>query len=188
MQINIQLEHTIYVPEQMPRIGAPQVAFAGRSNVGKSSLLNSLGRGRLAKVSSQPGKTRSINFYHLPGHNLYLVDLPGYGYAARSKQERAQWSRLVESYLRHNPELTLVVVLLDCRIEPQPLDRQLIEYLQERGLGILPILTKADKAKMSQRNKILKKWQQILYSQEPPILFSAKSGLGRDKLWKELLH
>jgi len=187
MQINICLEHTVYDPKKMPRIQAPQIALAGRSNVGKSSLINCLGQGRLAKVSSHPGKTRSVNFYHLPRSGLYLVDLPGYGYAARSKRERDIWPLLVESCLRNNPQLTRAVVLLDCRIPPQALDTQLSEYLTQKGLDILPILTKSDKTKMGQRSRIQKNWQNLLHLPEPPLLFSAKTGMGRDKLW-EMLH
>ena len=186
MQINIVLEHTIYDPDKMPRIDAPQIALAGRSNVGKSSLINSLGRGRLAKVSSNPGKTRSVNFYNLPNMGLYLVDLPGYGYAARSKQERRMWPLLVESCLQKNPHLTRAIVLLDSRIPPQTLDTQLTEYLREKGLDILPILTKTDKTKMGQRSRIQKTWQQLLGLSEPPLLFSAKTGTGRDALWEML--
>ncbi len=187
MQINIALEHTVYEPEKMPSIQAPQVALAGRSNVGKSSLINSLGRGRLARVSSHPGKTRSVNFYHLPNMGLYLVDLPGYGYAVRSKSERKIWPLLVERCLQRNPHLTQAVVLLDSRIPPQNLDQQLMEYLSQKGLDILPILTKSDKTKMSQRNRIQKNWQRLLDLPEPPLLFSAKTGAGQEALW-DLLH
>jgi GTP-binding protein len=186
MQINISLEHTVYEPDKMPRIQAPQIALAGRSNVGKSSLINSLGGGRLAKVSSHPGKTRSVNFYHLPNMGLYLVDLPGYGYAARSKKERRIWPLLVESCLRKNPFLTRAIVLLDSRIPPQALDTQLMDYLGQKGLDILPILTKTDKTKMGQRSRIQKSWQRLLDLSEPPLLFSAKTGLGQDALWAML--
>jgi len=186
MQINIVLEHTVYDPEKMPRIQTPQIALAGRSNVGKSSLINSLGRGRLAKVSSHPGKTRSVNFYHLPNMDLYLVDLPGYGYAARSKREREIWPLLVERCLQRNPHLTRAVVLLDSRIPPQNLDLQLMDYLSQKGLDILPILTKTDKTKMGQRNKIQKSWQRLLGLSEPPLLYSAKTGTGQEDLWKML--
>jgi GTP-binding protein len=183
MQINIVLEHTVYDPEKMPRIDAPQIALAGRSNVGKSSLINSLGRGRLAKVSSHPGKTRSVNFYHLPNMGLYLVDLPGYGYASRSKREREVWPLLVERCLQRNPHLARAVVLLDSRIPPQDLDLQLTEYLSQKGLDILPILTKTDKTKMGQRGRAQKNWQRLLGLPEPPSLFSAKTGLGREVIW-----
>ncbi len=186
MQINISLEHTVYEPDQMPRIETPQIALAGRSNVGKSSLINSLGRGRLAKVSQNPGKTRSVNFYHLPAMGLYLVDLPGYGYAARSKREREMWPLLVESCLQRNPLLTRAIVLLDSRIPPQALDTQLTEYLSQKGLDILPILTKTDKTKMGQRSRIQRTWQRLLDLSEPPLLFSATKGTGREALWDML--
>ena len=184
MQINIALEYTVYDPEKMPRIQTPQIALAGRSNVGKSSMINSLGRGRLAKVSSHPGKTRSVNFYHLSDMGLYLVDLPGYGYAARSKRERDVWPLLVEGCLQKNPLLHQVIMVLDSRIPPQSLDTQLAEYLEQKGLDILPILTKTDKAKMSQRSRIQKTWQRLLDLSEPPLLFSAKTGLGKETLWR----
>jgi len=151
--------------------------------VGKSTLINCLaGRKALAKVSSTPGKTRSINFYHVAPGDFYLVDLPGYGYARRSKKEREQWSALVEAYMAGNTLLNGVALLLDCKIPPQTLDLDLIAYVQAKNIPILAVLTKADKCKQAQRQASVKSWKQILKHGEP-ILFSGKTGTGKQKLW-----
>ena len=143
-------------PEQYPQPGPPEVAFAGRSNVGKSSLLNLLtNRRHLAKVSGNPGKTRTINFYTINDDEFRIVDLPGYGYARVSKSESAQWGGMVESYLESRPALKGVCVLVDIRHEPAAMDRQLREYLAHRGLPMMVVATKADKVSGNGRAKQL---------------------------------
>lgn len=187
MQTQMVLEHTIYDPKDMPSLDSPQIALAGRSNVGKSSLINCLsGKKKLAKISSTPGKTRSINFYFLPKQGFYLVDLPGYGYAARSKKEQRLWQELISRYFASNPALKGVVVLLDSRLEPQALDLQLISFIREQNLGLLPVLTKADKGKMSQRTRVQNMWHDLLAPSRAPILFSAQTGRGKDAFWSLL--
>ncbi len=132
-------------PQHFPQTDMPEIAFVGRSNVGKSSLLNTLvGRKKLAHISSTPGKTRHINFYRIDGR-YHFVDLPGYGYAKVSKTEREAWRKSIESYLTGRRQLKLVVSLIDIRHEPTRLDRELIEWLDQLGLPFVIVLTKSDK-------------------------------------------
>jgi GTP-binding protein len=190
MNVSLKLEATVYTPGQLDPPAVAQVAMAGRSNVGKSSLINCLaGRTRsLAKVSATPGKTRSINFYRVAGHELYLVDLPGYGYAKTSKAERAKWAELIEAYIQKTEDLHAVVMLLDSRHPPQKLDLELADYLRALAMPIVPVLTKADKCKQAERAARQREWRSILPQAEPPLLFSSKTGMGRDKLWQMLLR
>ncbi len=132
-------------PDQFPKAPIPEIAFAGRSNVGKSTLLNSIvGRKALAKTSATPGKTQQINFFRINDRS-HFVDLPGYGYAKVSKTEREAWARLIESYLRGRDQLRLVVALSDIRHEPTALDRGLFDWLNSIGRPFLVVLTKYDK-------------------------------------------
>ncbi|MFO7718598.1 MAG: ribosome biogenesis GTP-binding protein YihA/YsxC [Thermodesulfobacteriota bacterium] len=180
----LELETTAYTAEQFPALDSPQVAFAGRSNVGKSSLINALaGRKTLAKISSTPGKTRSLNFYRVTGEALYLVDLPGYGYAKRSKTERNQWAALINSYFAQSSGLKAVLMLLDTRLAPQKLDLELVSFLQREGTPLIAVLTKADKCKNKERAQAQRQWGDLLGAQTPLILFSAKTGLGNSRLW-----
>lgn len=181
------LETTAYTKPQLVTTDIPQVALAGRSNVGKSSLINCLaGRKALAKISSTPGKTRSINYYRA-GSGLYVVDLPGYGYARCSKTERQKWAELIDHYLATSPSLKAVAVLLDCRLKPQGNDLDLTGYIREKGLTLIPVLTKIDKCKQNEQNTRRREWEAILGKSEPVILFSSKTGRGRDELWRRLL-
>lgn len=187
MNYSITLTTTAYNKEQFPEIEFPQIALAGRSNVGKSSLINALaGRKALAKTSSTPGKTRSINFYWVTPGKFYLVDLPGYGYAKCSKQERQKWAELIEYYFQSFKMIKAVVVLLDCRLEPQVSDLNLTAYMQQQNIPLLPVLTKTDKCNMKQRSQTLKAWQEYLGQDSNPIFFSAKTNMGRNKLWNLL--
>ncbi len=146
MPSTVILEKTIYTIDQLGEMPLPQLALAGRSNVGKSSLLNKLtGRKNLAKTSSTPGKTRSLNFYRVSPEEFYLVDLPGYGYARCSKSERDKWAALITRYLRDNARLFGVIALLDSRLPPQALDIDLITYIKAQGIEVFPVMTKADK-------------------------------------------
>lgn len=181
------LEVTAYTLDQLPRIPVPQVALAGRSNVGKSSLINTLaGRKALAKISSTPGKTKSVNFFRCGEAGLYLVDLPGYGYAKQSKAERAKWAKLIERYLSQTPELQAVALLLDSRLPPQQLDIDLAGYVRELGLTLIPVLTKADKGKQREREQVRSQWSGLLGG-EKALFFSSKTGKGKDALWARLL-
>ena len=166
-----------------PESNLPEVAFAGRSNVGKSSLLNRLvRRKRVARVSNTPGRTREINFFRVNGH-FVLVDLPGYGYARISKEQRAEWKPLIEGYLHSSRELRGIVQLLDVRHDPTSDDRQMIDFLASLGVPALFALTKIDKLTRAQRERrIAELTEQLGVSMEQVISFSAETGEGRDEL------
>ncbi len=188
MPSTVILEKTVYTIDQLGEMPLPQLALAGRSNVGKSSLLNKLtGRKNLAKTSSTPGKTRSLNFYKVTPEEFYLVDLPGYGYARCSKAERDKWAALITRYLQKNPWLVGVVALLDSRLPPQTLDIDLITYIRSQGLDVFPVMTKADKCKQPVRHTNQAAWQRLLGLQKPPMLISSHSGMNIDKLWQFFL-
>ncbi len=173
-------------PDQYPKTGLPEVAFAGRSNVGKSSLINALlGRRKLAQTSATPGKTRLVNFFSVNG-KLCFVDLPGYGFARVSQAVKESWGPMIETYLRDSASLRLVVSILDVRHDPTGQDRDLIEWLRHYGRPHVIVLTKADKLS---RGEALKRRRQIaslleLGEDEPLILFSAQTGDGKAELWK----
>jgi len=186
MRKTLTLEKTIYPSSGLTLPDAPQLALAGRSNVGKSSLLNRLaGRRQLARVSATPGKTQSINLYRVEPGGCYLADLPGYGYARRSKEERAKWGRLIEDYLTKNPRLRGVAVLIDCRLAPQESDLNMVAWLNACGIAALGVLTKADKCSRRDRESQKARWGQLLGS-HAPVLFSSVTGLGLDELWRRI--
>lgn len=166
-----------------PEPKLPEIAFAGRSNVGKSSLLNRLvRRKRFARVSNTPGRTREINFF-VVNQQFVLVDLPGYGYARISKEKRAEWRPLIEGYLRSSPELRGIVQLLDVRHDPTGDDRQMLEFLAKLGIPTLFALTKTDKLRQAQRAARLRELKEDLgVPEEQVIPFSAVTGEGRDDL------
>lgn len=166
-----------------PEPKLPEVAFAGRSNVGKSSLLNKLiRRKRFARVSNTPGRTREINFF-VVNKQFVLVDLPGYGYARISKERRAEWRPLIESYLRNSPELRGIVQLLDVRHDPTRDDRQMIAFLADLGVPTLFALTKVDKLTATQRTERVRAIMDELEAGEEQVIpFSAVTGEGRDEL------
>ena len=152
---NVTLRYTCGRPDQFPADGIPQVAFSGRSNVGKSSLINALiGRKSLARVSSQPGKTITVNFYDA-GRKLYLVDLPGYGFAKRSAEDQKRWSGLVDGYITGSEALRLVVQLVDMRIGPTADDNMMLNYLIDAGIPCLLVATKSDKLNKTEYGKML---------------------------------
>ena len=187
MNRTMELVKTVFEPGQLETFDLPQVALAGRSNVGKSSLVNCLaGRKSLARISSSPGKTRSLNFYLVKPDEFFLVDLPGYGYARTAKSERAKWGKLIERYLGGNTQLAAVIVLLDSRIPPQKLDLDLVSYLRGSGIPLLSVLTKADKCKQQEVARRQKEWKELLGSGQTPLPFSSKTGKGRDRLWSLL--
>ena len=174
-----------FAERDFPRETIPEVVLAGRSNVGKSSLINRLaGNKRLARTSSTPGKTRSINFYRF-GRAFYLVDLPGFGYARVEKGAIAGWKRLIEKYFRDRPSVVLVVHIVDVRITPTKLDIELAEWMDFLGLPQLVVATKADK--LSGNEKVAQ--QRVISSAfegKPVILASAVSGIGCNEIWKRV--
>lgn len=171
------------VPAWRPPMTLPEVAFAGRSNVGKSSLLNALVRRRaIARVSRTPGRTREINFFEVNGE-FVLVDLPGYGYARVSKAARASWQPLIEGYLRHTQMLRGLVLLLDVRRDPTDDDRQMLGFLGERGLPVMVAITKIDKLTAGVAAQRVEEITAALgLDPEQVIPFSATTGAGRDEL------
>lgn len=182
---NVRFERSFGTSAQLTPSTAPEVAFSGRSNVGKSSLLNKLfNRKGLAKVSQTPGKTATINFYDVDGADF--VDLPGYGYAKVSKSEKGRWSELIEGYFNQARVFALVVALVDIRHEAMPLDVHMIDFLRESGLPFAVVLTKADKLSkqqiMKQTAAIRKQLQ--LPKDVPFLATSAENGTGIDDLRK----
>jgi GTP-binding protein len=168
----------------------PEVAFLGRSNVGKSSVINSLVGAKLAKTSSTPGRTRSINFFELrwagkPQPELIFTDLPGYGYAKISREISSQWPAFIEPYLERRPSLALCLVLVDVNVPPQESDRQLLDFLAASGRPFLIVGTKSDKLSGNQlRNSLQMLGRE--YPQARIVPFSAKSAAGHEELWKEI--
>jgi len=180
---NTDIATTAVKPEHFPTTGWPEVAFVGKSNVGKSSLINAmLGRKRLARTSGTPGKTRTINFFHVE-NKLYFADLPGYGYARISKSESEKWGEMVESYLQDRPPLKRIFLLVDIRHEPGENDKMLYEWLRHFNLPFTLIATKSDKLKRSQIPRHLAIIRKALGATEPPIPFSSETKDGRDQLW-----
>jgi GTP-binding protein len=175
----------------LPGGGLPEAAFLGRSNVGKSSLINSLlGRKGLVRVSQQPGCTRALNYY-LINRAFYFVDLPGYGYARVSRAQQAAWGRLILGYLEKRGTLKVVVFLQDPRRRPEEEEFLLWQRLRQWGRLVIPVLTKADKLKQRDRSRTLLEISESLspFGVEPPDLvwFSARTQEGRDRLWGRLL-
>ncbi len=168
--------------EQLPQSKAPEVSFVGRSNVGKSSLINKLfNRKSLAKVSGKPGKTANINFFEADG--IHFVDLPGYGFAQRSQAEKQRWADLIDAYFTSERSHNLVIALVDIRIEAQALDLQMIDYLKGAGLPFIIALTKADKLSRQKQQAQLRKLAAAFGVDEMAcVVTSAQTGLGIDTL------
>lgn len=166
----------------------PEIAFGGRSNVGKSSLLNVLvNRKKLARTSGTPGRTQAINFFAVDDR-LYLVDLPGYGYARAPLKVRESWGKMVENYLKGRTNLKAVVVILDIRRDPSEDDKALLRWLAHYGIGSIPVLTKADKLTRHQstvRAKIIRDQLPGTLS-DRPVIFSARTRDGRESLWQKI--
>lgn len=180
---NVTYEKSFGTSEQLEPSTAPEIAFAGRSNVGKSSLLNKLfNRKGLAKVSQTPGKTATINFFD--GSGVKFVDLPGYGYAKVSKSEKARWSELIEGYFNQDREFTLVVSLIDIRHDPSELDINMVNFLREADLPFVVALTKADKLSRQQqmKQKAAIKRKLALGPDAPMVVTSSAKGDGIDEL------
>lgn len=171
-----------------PQDGLPEIAFAGKSNVGKSTLINAiLGRKALARTSSQPGKTRTINFYGV-NDMMYVVDLPGYGYAKVPKSEVAKWGMMMEDYLQKRKELRAIILLIDIRHEPGKNDIMMYEWLKHFGFDIIIAATKSDKINRSQIQKHLSVIRKTLKltSEDVLIPFSGEKKTGVEELWAEI--
>ncbi len=175
-------------PEQYPLPDMPEIAMAGRSNVGKSSLINTLlNRKKLAKTSSTPGKTRTINFYKI-NQLFYLVDLPGYGYAKVSKRERESWGGMIGNYLSRRSSLREVVLLVDCRHDPSGDDKEMYQWIQQHGYGRIVIATKADKLSRSKLMQQLKRIRNQLGMEKEAVILpvSALKKEGVEPVWEAL--
>jgi GTP-binding protein len=186
--MEVEFLTSAFKKSQYPPPDRFEIAFAGRSNVGKSSLINVLvNRRGLAKTSSRPGRTQAINFF-LVDDRLYLVDLPGYGFAQVPLQVRASWQQMVEDYLSSRLNLKAVIVILDIRRDPSQGDKDLLGWLKHYGISSIPVLTKADKLSRNQAHskvgEIERELEGLITS--PPILFSAKTRQGRDSLWERI--
>ncbi len=171
-----------------PMDGKPEIAFAGKSNVGKSTLINAiLGRRALARTSSQPGKTRTINFYDV-NDMMYVVDLPGYGYAKAPKSEIAKWGEMIETYLERREELRAIILLIDIRHEPGKNDIMMYDWLKHYGYDIIIAATKSDKINRSQIQKQLSLIKKTLKLQPGDVLipFSGEKKTGVEELWAEI--
>lgn len=182
----VSLDIVCGVTSRLPDTGRPEVAFAGKSNVGKSSLINGLvNRKALARTSSQPGKTRTINFYRV-NEELYLVDLPGYGYAAAPEEIKAQWGKMIERYLHTSQNLKCVFLLIDIRHAPSANDRMMYHWILEQGYRPVIIATKLDKIKRSQIQKQLKLIRETLEAEKDTVMipFSAATKQGREEIWE----
>lgn len=183
---NVSLETVIGVTSSIPDNKMPEIAFAGKSNVGKSSLINALmNRKSLARTSAQPGKTQTINFYNI-NDELYFVDLPGYGYAKVSQQEKEKWGKMIEKYLRQSKVLKAVFLLIDIRHEPSVNDKQMYEWILSNGYSPIIIATKLDKINRSQIQKQVKLIKQKLEVEKGTVVipFSAESKQGRDEIYE----
>jgi GTP-binding protein len=173
-----------------PAVALPEIAFLGRSNVGKSSLINCLVGAKLARTSNTPGRTRSINFFEIrragqPRPELLFTDLPGYGYAKISREISQDWARFVDPYLHQRPNLALCLALVDANIPPQTSDQQLLDFLATRGRPYIIVATKADRMSGNELSKAIHRLTEQ-YSAVPIIPFSAKTGLGKDELWERI--
>ncbi|MBP3731305.1 MAG: YihA family ribosome biogenesis GTP-binding protein [Mailhella sp.] len=184
----LELLATLYTLEQLGSHvgGLPQIALAGRSNVGKSSLINALARRKkLAKVSSEPGKTRSVNLFKVMPDGFVLTDLPGYGYARRGQSERQNWAALIQRYLEKTQDLKAIALLIDCRIPVQESDRQMAYFARARSLPVVAVLTKADKCSRNERYAQQSEWSRILNGQRP-VAVSSVTRMGIPELWERL--
>lgn len=182
---SVNLETVCGITSTIPDNVYNEVAFAGKSNVGKSSLINALmNRKSLARISSQPGKTQTINFYNV-NDAMYLVDLPGYGYAKASEKEREAWGQMIERYLNTSEKLRAVFLLVDIRHAPSANDKQMFEWMAYVGYDPIVIATKLDKIKRSQIDKQIKIIRQGLGADKETIIvpFSAETKQGRDIIW-----
>ena len=183
---NVNLETVVGVTSTLPENSHPEVAFAGKSNVGKSSLINGLmNRKSYARVSQQPGKTQTINYYNI-NDEVYIVDLPGYGYANASEAVKAKWGRMIENYLQKSGQLRMVFLLIDIRHEPSANDIHMYRWIMENGFYPAIVATKLDKIKRSQLSRQLSLIRKTLDLAEgtPIVPYSAVTRQGRDEVWE----
>jgi GTP-binding protein len=189
MKVFVRFMLSAVAPQQFPPPELPEVAFLGRSNVGKSSVINSLVSAKVAKTSNTPGRTQAINFFELrwpgrPRAELVFADLPGYGYARVPREISRSWPEFIEPYIAERPTLALCLCLVDANIPPQPSDTHMIDYLRQTGRPLLVVGTKADRvgSRLQASVNALKKAHGVDFV----LPYSAKSGLGHDELWKRL--
>ena len=182
----VELQYVCGITSKLPDTGQPEVAFAGKSNVGKSSLINALmNRKALARTSAQPGKTQTINYYHI-NDDLYLVDLPGYGYAKVSEEIKAKWGKMIENYLHASPTLRAVFLLIDIRHAPSANDVVMYDWVIRNGFQPIIIATKLDKIKRSQLQKQIKLIRTALEMEPDGMIlpYSAQTKQGREEIWE----
>ena len=183
---NVELETVCGVTSKLPENTLPEIAFAGKSNVGKSSLINGLmNRKSLARTSAQPGKTQTINFYNI-NQEMYLVDLPGYGYAKIAESEKKKWGKMIENYLHSSGQLLAVFLLIDIRHAPSENDRMMYEWMVYQGFAPIIIATKLDKIKRSQVQKNVKIIREGLKVEPGTKVFpfSSMTKQGREEIWE----
>ena len=185
---NVEMVISAVRPDQYPEDGLPEFALAGRSNVGKSSFINRMiGRKALARISSKPGKTQTLNFYKIE-EQLFFVDVPGYGYAKVSKSEREAWGKMIERYFTGRQELKAVVQIVDLRHPPTADDRMMYDFLKHYNIPCIVIATKADKipkGKWDKHKKIVKETLEMEKG-DPLIVFSSETGLGFEEAWRTI--
>lgn len=185
---NVEMVISAVRPEQYPEDGLPEFALAGRSNVGKSSFINRMiGRKALARISSKPGKTQTLNFYKIE-EQLFFVDVPGYGYAKVSKSERAAWGKMIEKYFTGRDLLKAVVLIVDLRHSPTNDDCMMYDFLKHYNIPCIVIATKCDKipkGKWDKHKKIVKETLQM-DKEDPLIVFSSEKGIGFEQAWAEI--
>jgi len=184
--VHAALGVTAVRPDQFPESDRAEVAFVGRSNVGKSSMINTMiNRKSLVRTSQSPGKTRTINFFEVES-DWYFVDLPGYGYARVSRSESQKWGDMIEGYLKNRPQMAAIVLLLDIRHEPSGNDKMLYEWCRHYKLPVILVATKSDKLKRSQLQKHTAMIRRGLAAKEPVLPFSSLTRAGREELWTDL--
>lgn len=185
---NVEMVISAVRPDQYPEDGLPEFALAGRSNVGKSSFINRMiGRKALARISSKPGKTQTLNFYKIE-EQLFFVDVPGYGYAKVSKTEREAWGKMIERYITGREELKAVVQIVDLRHPPTADDRMMYDFLKHYSIPCIVIATKADKipkGKWDKHKKVVKETLDM-DKNDPLIVFSSEKGIGFEEAWRTI--
>lgn len=185
---NVEMVISAVRPDQYPEDGLPEFALAGRSNVGKSSFINRMiGRKALARISSKPGKTQTLNFYKIE-EQLFFVDVPGYGYAKVSKSEREAWGKMIERYITGREILRAVVLIIDLRHSPTNDDQMMYDFLKHYNIPCIVVATKADKipkGKWDKHKKIVKETLDM-DAEDPLVVFSSETGLGFEKAWEEI--
>ena len=185
---NVELVISAVRPDQYPEDGLPEFALAGRSNVGKSSFINKMiGRRSMARISSKPGKTQTLNFYKIE-EQLFYVDVPGYGYAKVSKTEREAWGKMIERYITDREQLKAVIQIVDLRHAPSREDVAMYDFMKHYNIPCIVIATKADKIPKGKWDKHKKVVRETLEmdKRDPLIVFSSETGLGKDAAWQEI--